>query len=204
MTGRNASIRDFSAVSLKEFLQWTVKHGGGFDQNEFLKISTSILKRILSFASHPNSFKRLGSALAFNSIYTLFRESEQLIDIYTLQLLFVFVESLAMAQNDDPSLGTRIQTISSLSHLQRILKEKSTIFLKETTKRIRPPSWTEASLDVTIRWLLRQCGRIETEARRKSIELVCVLIPLLPGVRTIREYFQNKIQTDGFKYFIER
>lgn len=42
-------------------------------------------------------------------------------------------------------------------------------------------SWTEATLDVAVRWLLRQCGRIETEARRKSIELVCTLIPLLPG-----------------------
>lgn len=26
-------------------------------------------------------------------------------DVYTLQLLYVFVESLAIAQGDDPSLG---------------------------------------------------------------------------------------------------
>ena len=46
-------------------------------------------------------------------------------------------------------------------------------------------SWTEATLEVAVRWLLRQCGRIETESRRKCIELVCTFIPLLPG----REYF---------------
>ncbi|CAF3846139.1 unnamed protein product [Rotaria sp. Silwood1] len=42
-------------------------------------------------------------------------------------------------------------------------------------------SWTEETLDVIIRWLLRQCGRIETESRRKCIELVCTFIPLLPA-----------------------
>ncbi len=42
-------------------------------------------------------------------------------------------------------------------------------------------SWTEATLDVAVRWLLRQCGRIETESRRKCIELVCTFTPLLSG-----------------------
>jgi hypothetical protein len=30
------------------------------------------------------------------------------VDVYTLQLLYVFVESLAIAQGDDPSLGKLI------------------------------------------------------------------------------------------------
>ena len=105
ISGRNASIRDFSGVCLKEFLKWAVKHAGGYDQSAYLKNSTSILKRIISFSMHPNSFKRLGSTLAWNSIYTLYRESETLIDVYTLQLLYVFVESLAIAHGDDSSLG---------------------------------------------------------------------------------------------------
>ncbi|CAF1189299.1 unnamed protein product, partial [Adineta ricciae] len=204
ISGRNASIRDFSGICLKEFLQWTVKHSGGYDKSAYLKNATSILKRILSFALHPNSFKRLGSTLAWNSIYALYRESEILVDVYTLQLLYVFVESLAIAQGDDSSLGTQQQAISALSHLERIIKEKSQLFIKETPKRHRPPSWSEATLDVTIRWLLRQCGRIETESRRKCIELVCTFIPLLPGIRSIREYFDLKVKTDGNVYFIER
>ncbi|CAF5017510.1 unnamed protein product [Rotaria sp. Silwood1] len=69
----------------------------------------------------------------------------------------------------------------SLSHIERIIKEKANLFIKETPKRHRPPSWTEETLDVIIRWLLRQCGRIETESRRKCIELVCTFIPLLPA-----------------------
>ncbi|CAF3812228.1 unnamed protein product [Rotaria sordida] len=204
ISGRNASIRDFSGICLKEFLKWTVKHAGGYDKSAYLKNATSILKRILSFSLHPNSFKRLGSILAWNSIYTLYRESETLVDVYTLQLLYVFVESLAIAQEDDPSLGTQQQAIGALSHIERIIKEKANLFIKETPKRHRPPSWTEASLDVTVRWLLRQCGRIETESRRKCIELVCIFIPLLPGIRSIREYFELKIKSEGNIYFIER
>jgi len=73
ITGRNASIRDFSGVCLKEFLKWTVKHAGGYEHTNYLKNATSILKRIRSFALHPNCFKRLGSILAWNSIYTLYR-----------------------------------------------------------------------------------------------------------------------------------
>jgi hypothetical protein len=39
------------------------------------------------------------------SMIFFYRESEILVDVYTLQLLYVFVESLAIAQGDDPSLG---------------------------------------------------------------------------------------------------
>ncbi|CAF4102426.1 unnamed protein product [Rotaria sordida] len=46
----------------------------------------------------------------------------------------------------------------------------------------RSPSWTEVYLDVTtVRWLLRKCGRVEIESRRKCIEPVCTFISLLPG-----------------------
>ena len=54
-------------------------------------------------------------------------------------------------------------------------------------------SWTEATLDVTVRWLLRQCGRMETESRRKCIELVCTFIPLLPGTYTSQSFSSNRI-----------
>jgi DNA-dependent protein kinase catalytic subunit len=77
ISGRNASIRDFSGVCLKEFLKWAVKHAGVFDKSSYLKNATSILKRIISFSMHPNSFKRLGSTLAWNSIYTLYRYMEE-------------------------------------------------------------------------------------------------------------------------------
>ncbi|CAF5028196.1 unnamed protein product, partial [Rotaria sp. Silwood1] len=80
--------------------------------------------------------------------------------------------------------------------------KKKNLFRKEENK-LKKLSWTEETLDVTIRWLLRQCGRIERESRRICIELVCTFIPLLPGIRSIREYFELIIKSEGNIYFIE-
>ncbi|CAF4559648.1 unnamed protein product, partial [Rotaria sp. Silwood2] len=96
-------------------------------------------------------------------------------------------------------LSTQQQAIGALSHIERIIKEKANLFIKETPKRHRPPSWTEELLDVTLQWLLRQCGRIETESRRKCIELVFIFISLLPDnnqqsrLITSLSYFISKI-----------
>lgn len=59
-------------------------------------------------------------------------------------------------------------------------------------------------LEVAIRWLMRQCGRIETECRHKSMELVHKLTPCINGVKDTREYFQLKLKHDGVGYFIGR
>lgn len=48
----------------------------------------SLFKRIYSLALHPNGFKRLGAALAFNSIYRLFRYNTLL----TVLTLFISVD----------------------------------------------------------------------------------------------------------------
>ncbi|CAF4642204.1 unnamed protein product, partial [Rotaria magnacalcarata] len=64
---------------------------------------------------------------------------QTLVDVYTLQLLYVFIESLVIAQEDDPSLSTQQQAIEALSHIRRIIKEKSSLFINETPKRHRPP-----------------------------------------------------------------
>ena len=54
---------------------------------------------------------------------------------------------------------------------------------------------------MTIRWLLRQCGRIETESRRKCIELVCTFIPLLPG-RTCFTSQQLRSPSSNYRHSI--
>ena len=56
-------------------------------------------------ALHPNAFKRLGAALAFNNIYTVFREEASLVDQFAFEILVTYVQSLAMAHNDDKALG---------------------------------------------------------------------------------------------------
>lgn len=217
MSAKSASIRDLNGVCLREFFQWIVKYTKTYENDRFVRNVEFILRKIFSFSLHPNCFKRLGSVLAWNSIYTVFRESSSLVDLYTLQLLYVFIESLALAQNDDPSLGElpnekkflidfldfrnsgtnfdrfvarSANSQGKISDVHSRNEQKNSTGVRKLIERIFSLQksiwnsfslWSEASLDVAIRWLLRQCGRSETEARRKSIEIICHLVPSLPG-----------------------
>ena len=80
-------------------------------------------------AKHPGASKRLGAALAINSIYVVFRyfvikfcmngviilhvvifcrEEDPLVDMFVIEMLVVMIESLRLAHRDDKSLGTYI------------------------------------------------------------------------------------------------
>lgn len=59
-------------------------------------------------------------------------------------------------------------------------------------------------LEVAVRWLMRQCGRIETECRHKSMELVHKLTPCIGGIKETREYFQIRLKQEGETYFVAR
>jgi hypothetical protein len=49
------------------------------------------LKRLYSLALHPSSAKRFGAAMAMNQMYRIFREHDDLIDQFTLEILVVFL-----------------------------------------------------------------------------------------------------------------
>jgi DNA-dependent protein kinase catalytic subunit len=211
---KDALLRDFSAASLKEFLKWSLKHTPVSKEHEETqqKVSTSsnplniksILKRIYNLLTHPNCAKRLGGALAWNSIYTLFREEVVLVDVYIFEVLYYFVECLAISQNDDPLYGTLEHCKIALDHIERIIQVKSDMLSQINKKRQKPYGWSEVCLDVCVRWLMRQCGRVETECRHKSMELVFKLAGCISGHRTTREYFELKFKSDGEIYFITR
>ena len=78
-------------------------------------------------SAHPSTSKRLGAALAFNSIYTVlrcvcvcvcvglyaisiilvlfYREEESLVDVFIIEMLVVMVNSLKLAHKDSQSIG---------------------------------------------------------------------------------------------------
>ena len=61
----------YCTVSLETEMAWNFCM---FQQVEKSPINAkSLLKRLYSYALHPGAFKRLGAALAFNNIYTVFR-----------------------------------------------------------------------------------------------------------------------------------
>ncbi len=147
---KDASLRDFSASALKEFLKWSIKHTP-LDKQETVHTHTainvkSILKRIFSFLTHPSSSKRLGAALAWNSIYTIFREEESLVNKYIFELLYYLIESLAMAEKDDKMYGTQEHCKLALDHVERIVRTKSELLNQRNSDRVKPPGWSEPVL----------------------------------------------------------
>ncbi len=203
---KDAALRDFSAVALKEFLKWSIKHTPLNKQNTIncSVNAKSILKRIFSLLNHSNCAKRLGAALAWNSIYTIFREEESLVNKYTFELLYNLIESLALAEHDDKMYGTQEQTKLALDHTERIIKVKVELLNQRNAERVKPPGWSESVLEVCVRWLMRQCGRIETECRHTSMGLVYKLAPLLAGNKEAKDYFQNRLNAEGESYFLDR
>jgi len=151
---KDASLRDFSATALKEFLKWSIKHTPLAKQDSSSVATSvnvkSILKRIFSFLNHPSSSKRLGAAIAWNSIYTIFREEETLVNKHIFELLYYLVESLAMSETDDRMYGTQEHTKLALDHVERIVTAKADMFNQRDTERIKPPGWTESVLEVAV------------------------------------------------------
>ena len=55
-----ASVRDFAAKCLAEFLRWSVKHYVKAEHKRNPVSVRSLFKRLYSLAHHPNAYKRLG------------------------------------------------------------------------------------------------------------------------------------------------
>lgn len=70
---KDSTLRDFSGRCIEEFVKWSIKQTSPKQQEKSPTNMKSLFKRIYSLALHPNGFKRLGAALAFNSIYRQFR-----------------------------------------------------------------------------------------------------------------------------------
>jgi DNA-dependent protein kinase catalytic subunit len=205
---KDAALRDFSATALKEFLKWSIKHTPLAKQDSNTMITPinvkSILKRIFNLLTHPNSYKRLGATLAWNSIYVIFREEESLVNKHIFELLYYLIESLSLAEKDDKMHGTQELAKLGLDHVERIIRTKSEILNQRNNERVKPPGWSESLLEVAVRWLMRQCGRTETECRHKSMDLVFKLAPFIEGIKETKKYFQVKYELEKETYFLAR
>ncbi|KAM9553657.1 DNA-dependent protein kinase catalytic subunit [Salvelinus alpinus] len=203
----DSTLRDFCGRCIHEFIKWSIKQTTPKQQEKSPANIKSLFKRIYSLALHPNGFKRLGAALAFNSIYRLFREENSLVEQFVFEALVVFVESLALAHSDERSLGTLQQCGSAIDHLKRIIKYKASNLNQQDTKRRIPrgfPPDGNVCLSDVVMWLLEQCGRPQTECRHKCMELFYELVPLLPGERSPSQWLQELLQQHGVGFLISR
>ncbi|XP_053571003.1 LOW QUALITY PROTEIN: DNA-dependent protein kinase catalytic subunit [Bombina bombina] len=199
----DSTLRDFSGQCIREFLKWSIKQTTPQQQEKSPVNTLSLFKRLYSLALHPNAFKRLGSALAFNSIYREFREETALVDNFVFEVLVVYMESLALSHADEKSLGTIQQCNDVINHLKRII-QKSASLNKKVARRIPrgfPQSKPICLLDV-IFWLLKQCGRPQTECRHMAMQLVFEFVPLLPASSSLSTWLNDLIKKEGIAFLI--
>ncbi|KAL6490371.1 hypothetical protein MHYP_G00007160 [Metynnis hypsauchen] len=202
----DSTLRDFSGRCIQEFVKWSIKQTTPKQQEKSPANIKSLFKRMYSLALHPNVFKRLGAALAFNSIYRQFREENSLVEQFVFEVLVVFVESLALAHSDEKSLGTVQQCCSALDHLKRIIKHKADSLNQSTKRRTPrgfPPEQTVSLCDVVM-WLLTQCGRPQTECRHKCMELFYEFVPLLSGKPSPAQWLEEQVKKEGQRFLIAR
>lgn len=203
----DSTLRDFCGRCIEEFVKWSIKQTTPKQQEKSPTNMKSLFKRIYSLALHPNGFKRLGAALAFNNIYRLFREESSLVEQFVFEILAVFVESLSLAHSDERSLGTLQQCGSAIDHLKRIIKHKAPSLNQQNAKRRVPrgfPPDAKLCLSDVVVWLLEQCGRPQTECRHKCMELFYEFIPLLPGKKSLPQWLDGMLKDHGIGFLISR
>ncbi|KAL1006455.1 hypothetical protein UPYG_G00072620 [Umbra pygmaea] len=203
----DSTLRDFCGRCIQEFIKWSIKQTTPKQQEKSPTNIKSLFKRIYSLALHPNGFKRLGAALAFNSIYRQFREENTLVEQFVFEALVVFVESLALAHSDERSLGTLQQCGSAIDHLKRIIVYKAASLNQHNAKRRLPRGFSlgqNVCLSDMVMWLLEQCGRPQTECRHKCMELFYELVPLLPGKSSPSQWLEELLQEQGVGFLISR
>ncbi|XP_041924731.1 DNA-dependent protein kinase catalytic subunit isoform X1 [Alosa sapidissima] len=202
----DSTLRDFSGRCIQEFVRWSIKQTTPKQQEKSPANIKSLFKRIYSLALHPNVFKRLGAALAFNSIYRQFREENSLVEQFVFEVFVVFVESLALAHADEKSMGTVQQCSSALEHLKRIIKQKAASLSQSSKRRVPrgfPPDKAFSLLEVVL-WLLEQCGRPQTECRHKCMELFYEFVPLLPGKSSPAQWLEEQVRKQGVGFLVSR
>ncbi|CAN9506484.1 unnamed protein product [Ophioblennius macclurei] len=203
----DSTLRDFCGRCIEEFVKWSIKQTTPKQQEKSPTNMKSLFKRIYSLALHPNGFKRLGAALAFNSIYRQFREESALVEQFVFEVLVIFIESLALAHADERSLGTLQQCCSAIDHLKRIIVHKAPSLNQHSAKRRVPRGFSpdeKLCLSDVILWLLEQCGRPQTECRHKCMALFYEFIPLLPGKKSAPQWVEAMLKDHGAGFLVSR
>ena len=116
-------LRDAAAKALAEFLTWSLKQRVVSDLTKSTPLQTGkLLEKLFGHANHPDPYKRMGSALAFNHIYRLFRERQELVIKYVFKFIREYFKSLKLSHLDADVLDASALTLKVLAHLQKIVE----------------------------------------------------------------------------------
>ncbi|KAG0303333.1 hypothetical protein BGZ98_006787, partial [Dissophora globulifera] len=188
-------LRDYGAECLGEFVKWSIKQISTSSSTGPVNVK-SLLKRIYNLASHSNPTKRLGASLIVNRIYRGFREESPLVNQFTMELLYWILFSLRLAEGDHAGLGTRQQACIAITHIQRIIQVKASVFIKDSNDRRRIPGLEHATIESLLHWLLKESSRPEVEYTRMCRVLVDAFVKLLPEAPSPGKWIDTRLSQD--------
>ena len=199
----NSALREFSSLCVKEFLVWSIKQTTKKQQEQSSSNAKSLFKRLYNMALHPNAFRRLGAALAFNKLYTVFREEDTLVNVFTVEILVTYLYSLKQSHRDSISLGIQTEIQKVVSHLERIIQAKRVLFNQVSKERKTPKGLRLATLQGIVSFAFSHVGATETAFRETCMHLFYELSPLIPEIRTPGDWIEKAVEK-GIGYFTTR
>lgn len=192
--------RDYAAECIQEFVKWSIKQSSR--STDAATNISSLLKRLYNLMSNPSPTKRFGASLVFNRVYRLFRQEASLVSKYTLEILGHLFVSLKMAEVDHPSIGTRDQIIEAISHIKRILRQKTSVFLKEDPSRNLFMNIEGIdNLPSVVKWAFGEMGKNQRTYAKVCMNFFTEFVVLLPGVKTAKDWLTKK-NTTNHNYYI--
>ena len=166
---RNTSVRQGSAVFLKEFLVWSIKQT---PKNEMAKRAhnpKALFKRLGTMWLHPDPIKRLGASLAFNKLYRTFREEEALVTMLAMEIFVYVTKSLSLGKPWEEDFGAAEEAAKTVDHLLRILCKPKFKFDQEDPRRGSPRELKggNSTLEL-IAWLFGVALKTDSDKARAS------------------------------------
>lgn len=144
-----------------------------------------------------NKSKRNGAALAFNNLYIILREQENICNKYFIELFHVFCLNYKLTEEFGYFSVTfqnsleLDQVSKSLNHIVRVFKQRSYVFIEKSTERIVPNGLGDGCLVDIVCFLFKECSNKLISYRRKCMEMVEILAVQTLGNSSI-EGFINK------------
>jgi DNA-dependent protein kinase catalytic subunit len=86
----NSSIQDLSAILLNEFLQWMNRQCDRVQRKSSPINLVDLFHSMRKMSLETDASRRMGATMAFNNIYRIIREDEEIVDVYWIYLLEVF------------------------------------------------------------------------------------------------------------------
>lgn len=173
----NYGLRDLAAKCLREYVEWIIKHSvDGNDRTLTNIFRDKIVGRIINLSFDSNQNCRFGAALAFNNIYRILREEEDLIKVYWLEFLYVYCTNFSMCEDLSHDLDHIEGTID---HIARVIYERPEWFVDNWNDRVVTIAFSESNLKGAITWIFEQCGSRLINYRRKCMEIYIKLINCL-------------------------